>query len=872
MNRFDRKAVVSVGLLWAAMGTLGAKDLTWTGSVNTTWDKATANWNDGSGAAVFADSDNVTIRSGTEMTLGGNVSPGDVAFDIAGAFTLKLNEKSLTGLTSFEKLGAGSLTILSSSTSPGMAFHGPVDVKAGTLTLQGANCFKAFSDFSSPAGTEYAIEGGAKMIVTDRNSIGKVDVLGGSAATVRVKKGGTLQFGPTSGSHCANSVSNLFLEGGVLSFTAAGTADIGLLAVLDTVSFSGDAPYVVEKPAVAYAGWLLPPGRPARFDVADISGDGDPDVTFKIPFERYDGMSGRTGEGRGFVKSGAGRLALANAGSTDKQYPNGDITVEEGVLEYTQQASIRGMYDQTYTVKTNATLRFSMRNVVGGTPPEGGNYKTKFVIDHGSFVIDDPAGNPGHIYLGEELVLDHATFTTAMSGFGNGVTALGALTFGRLVSFKGDTPYDFSPFQGMGNPFLHLGADPLTEIRVADITGTASADVTLGYTLCDRFYDTTSKSVPGGFVKTGAGTLQIPVCSAYRGNVEVREGTLLLDAPDYSSAKFGANAKSYIGDMTVEGRMVTVSTNGVLDIAQRNMLGGYSYGATGMNNIKSTLVLKGGKLQISGSNAATVFGPITVDGGSFEYGSTGVWGQFNFRGTFRVTGDKAVTLPRAKAGYSIHVLYPYYATVFDVEDVTGDARVDLDSWLSPAIPPDENYYNGSQKDPATGEKCPKFTYGFVKTGAGTMALNLSAGGLDFNDEARINAGTMLVNCDLSKAGPFVVASGASVGGTGSVSALALAEGAGFAATAGQSAALTVSGDLAIPATGTIHFNIPDGTDPEQASANVVRTTGSITGLTNLSQWTLVVDGHPELTKEFHVSVINGTVCVRKNRGLAVIIR
>ena len=871
MNRFDRKAVVSVGLLWAAMGTLGAKDLTWTADVNTTWDKATANWNDGSGAAVFADSDNVTIRSGTEMTLGGNVSPGDVAFDIAGAFTLKLNGKSLTGLTSFEKLGAGSLTILPSSSSLGMAFHGPVDVKAGTLTLQGANCYGAFSDFSSPAGTEYAIEGGAKMIVTDRNSIGKVDVLGGSAATVRVKKGGTLQFGPiTSGSHCANSVSNLFLEGGVLSFTAAGTADIGLLAVLDTVSFSGDAPYVVEKPAVAYAGWLLPPGRPARFDVADISGDGDPDVTFKIPFERYDGMSGRTGEGRGFVKSGAGRLALANAGSTDKQYPNGDITVEEGVLEYTQQASIRGMYDQTYTVKTNATLRFSMRNVVGGTPPEGGNHKTKFVIDHGSFVIDDPAGSPGHIYLGEELVLDHATFTTTMSGFGNGVTALGALTFGRLVSFKGDTPYDFSPFQGMGNPFLHLGADPLTEIRVADITDSASADVTLGYTLCDRYYDTIPALKPGGFVKTGAGTLQIPVCSAYRGNVEVREGTLLLDAPDYASAKFGANAKSYIGDMTVDGRTVTVSTNGVLFFAQRNMLGGYSYGDTGANGIRTEFVFRGGTLRV-GPNAATPLGSVTFDGGAVSYADASGWGPFNFRGTFRVTGDKPLTLPATTSGNSIMALYPLHACVFDVEDVTGDGRVDLDSHLALTKPADPSYYDGTKTNQQT-KTAYVYTYGFTKTGVGTMALNTSAGNLDFDDEARVTAGTMLVNCNLSKAGPFTVAAGAALGGTGSVRAATLAEGAGFAATAGQANSLTVAGDLAIPATGTVRLTLPEGTDPEKAKAGVVKATGTVTGLANLAQWTVTVEGHPELSKEFRISVVGNEVRVGPNKGLMLLFR
>ena len=87
-----------------------------------------------------------------------------------------------------------------------------------------------------------------------------------------------------------------------------------------------------------------------------------------------------------------------------------------------------------------------------------------------------------------------------------------------------------------------------------------------------------------------------------------------------------------------------------------------------------------------------------------------------------------------------------------------------------------------------------------------------------------------------------IASGAYVGGTGTVQNVTLAAGAGFAATAGQKAELCITGDLTMPATGVVEISNPDGLPLNEVGARIAKVSGTFTKPTDLSGWRVTVNG------------------------------
>ena len=883
---------------------LSAGDLVWTGAASATWDKSTANWTNANGVAVaFADGDNVTIDTSLAavvrptITVATAITPGSVTFNVPDSLSLAFNGVSFgkdTGL--FTKDGNGTLTVVAQSQNDAFRnLTGTVAIERGTLVLTGANQFGSFGGQSASPKT-FVVEDGAELRVLTRNTFGKVDSLTGCYSDVYVKKGGTFQLGPDGTLHCGNSVRNFTLDGGSLVFAGTGVSTVqATLSVLGTFTVTGDVAQVISdnpntlNTRVGLA-WQTDNNGAAtgaartRFHVPDITEDERPDLTFMNPLTRGPSQFCTSG----FIKTGRGTMRLASDNATRDYGPNGDIDVLEGTLEFAGSGSLSDIWrPSTVYVGTNATLYLSATNAISAVSLSSTGTirpKTKFRIDHGTLRIDAPEGQTGHTYLGDELVLDGATFEYAVEGFSDNDYALGAMSFGSLVHFtgdasKGDSPYTLMPFEGMANTRISLLDNPRTEIRVDDITGDSGVDVTIGYRLGNYRYQISGKTstLASGFVKTGAGTLQLTygkTHSNFSGNLDVREGTLLLDSDDYSNKQFGQCSKSFLGDMTVAGRTVTVYTNAVVEFRQRNMLMYYTYGEDGGNRITTPFVLQGGTVRFTGDNTANGFGPIVVDGGTFEYNPNRVnaWGVFNFRGTFRVTGSTAVTLP--PCAYPQLPLYPSMACVFDVEDVTGDDGYDLASWLVPCRPPDVTFYNGSHTN-ASGV-ADVFTFGFIKRGAGTMALNHALRGtLEFDGTAQVDAGTLVVNDDFTRNGAtFSVASGAYLGGTGTVSTVTLAEGAGFAAFQGQKAPLTVTGNVSLPAAATVRI-VLDGTGRHLRNTPFLVSSGSLSGTENVANWNVVVTGDAEesLKPNLYAVVATGrTLSVVRANGTVLLIR
>lgn len=106
-------------------------NLVWTGSVSQVWDAATANWHDGSSAAIFANGSTVSFtetgNASSPVTLALDVEPEAVLIDAAKHYALGGTGR-ITGGTSLVKSGTGRFDISAAHT-----YSGGTYLNAGTL-------------------------------------------------------------------------------------------------------------------------------------------------------------------------------------------------------------------------------------------------------------------------------------------------------------------------------------------------------------------------------------------------------------------------------------------------------------------------------------------------------------------------------------------------------------------------------------------------------------------------------------------------------------------------------------------------------------------------------------------------------------------
>ena len=157
-----------------------------------------------------------------------------------------------------------------------------------------------------------------------------------------------------------------------------------------------------------------------------------------------------------------------------------------------------------------------------------------------------------------------------------------------------------------------------------------------------------------------------------------------------------------------------------------------------------------------------------------------------------------------------------------------------------------------------------------------MALNHALRGtLEFDGTAQVDDGTLVVNDDFTRNGAtFSVASGAYLGGTGTVSTVTLAEGAGFAAFQNQKAPLTVTGNVSLPAAATVRI-VLDGSGRHLRNTPFLVSSGSLSGTENVANWNVVVTGDAEESLKpnlYAVVAIDRTLSVVRANGTAILIR
>jgi len=133
--------------------------LIWTGATSTAWDTSTANWLNGSAAAVYADGDLVTFSDGattSTVVIGAAVSPGSVTFTNATA-AFATSGAAISGPTNLVKGGAGTVTLSSAN-----AYTGGTTINAGIFSLTGT---AATTAFTSALGTGTVTLNGGELLL-----------------------------------------------------------------------------------------------------------------------------------------------------------------------------------------------------------------------------------------------------------------------------------------------------------------------------------------------------------------------------------------------------------------------------------------------------------------------------------------------------------------------------------------------------------------------------------------------------------------------------------------------------------------------------------------------------------------------------------
>jgi len=286
----------------------------------------------------------------------------------------------------------------------------------------------------------------------------------------------------------------------------------------------------------------------ATFNVADVTGDANPDLTVSAALAKLAFQSSAS-----LTKTGAGTLTL---GANNVLNNISTIVIAGGKISQTTGLS--------WSRLNNLTLQ-------GGTVE---------------------------------------SVSTALSTFG-------CYWIPGTVTVSGSAPSYFTTV-GSGVQFINLGdlgsSSGATTFNVADVTGSAAADLIVSTTLGNEPFGGSA-----GLVKTGAGTLELEANNSYTGNTTVSAGALRVNGTLHAASAVTVQSGGTLEGTGTIGGTVAVQAGGTL-------AAGSSIG---------TLIINGAAT-LSGTVAAEVANGPSADLISFVGGAT-------LGGTLTVTANGTLT-------------------------------------------------------------------------------------------------------------------------------------------------------------------------------------------------------------------------------------
>lgn len=875
-NRGLALALVAVGALVGY-----AEQLTLTGSAPAIWDMKTSCWTNSAGTAcTFADGDDAliddSIFTGGKVTFDARVTPASVTFNVKDSLVLTNSAynygfgKDVLRVT---KKGHGTLNVSTydnrkSSNSNGNLNTGRVDVVEGTLTggTIALNLFGwmngSFDVYVHPNATYLA----------SKNWGGYGDSACGMNLIVQ-----------TNGTHRITTtltfLQSLTVNGGTLDWSA-GTSSGGPLVVKGKLAVgpapqSFVLPWPDSNPTYFGIGFDPPGGGICEVRVEDVTGDERPDAVFSNYFMRV-----TTGNRVGWRKTGPGHMVYSpkRAPSNGSRYTvNGDIRIEEGVLELTRPGSICLDQDNEVYVSTNATMLVDKGRVFFDTIENSSDsyfadeHNVKVTVDHGTLKLSDHASNANADFACGYLTLDHSTFDySELKG-----SALNVLF--QLGGFKylDDHPLELALRDGNDSKrsFFRLYDTHPTEFYVGQTDGEAY-DLSIKMPVADavRGKGDIRRS---GFVKKGPGRMLLDyrtnksTSNTFSGDIDVQEGELIIASGSTYAPTDGP--ASYWGDISGANgrRTVTIRPNGTVRINARYTTGTIEPIDNALHGLD--FEVRGGTL-IFGNNPSTQkFANLTLAGGTVAVSATNPdYPTMLVAGILAFGGEEPTELPaKAMNGAACTLmLNGSPETVIDVADVTRSAAADAVIAM-----PLTGHPSAFDDDGVLTNGC---RYGFSKCGAGTLRLtggkikdSKSRKYLNYNGDATVLAGTLQVDGDVSRSDAIRVSAGAVLAGTGTVNNVVLTVGAGLRLTAGETHALKVQGGLTLPENGIVYI---DGDTGSKEKTTFMTFSDEADLPDDFSCWTFVVNGIPVANGEFKLTRRGNALTVGRTAGMVLILR
>jgi fibronectin-binding autotransporter adhesin len=728
--------------------------LNWVGGSGTWAPTGGTDWNggawDSSKTATFAGSagtvtvDNAGVSAGRGLDFGVTgytLAGGPIALSgsTAGLNTVSVSSGSatvastLTGNTGLTKVGAGALVLAADAT-----FTGGTQINGGTVQLgNGGTAGTVVGDVTIGSGATLAVNRSDALTLSGNlTGVGAVTKSGSGTLTLSGSNdyaGGTTVNG---GAVAADAVSRLgsgalTLNGGRLTYTGGvgtlasgsigaggGTFDVGLGGDLTITALTGTASSLVKEGA----GTLRVPTLPAAF-----SANAGVLSTAQV----------------GTLNMGTD---LANAGTIEFTGSNTRVNLNvnqtgSGVLRLTQssQSVANTGSNITGTAANPIALAVGSGTVnIGST--SGNTLRLNGAISgtgNVNFAVST-SGGAGLTVLGAastftgNVTVNSSTSGIHRIGVNNAIPTTAGVTFGSTAGSI--------DLNGFNQQLAYLASGASGGIfNSAGGLATLTIDGTTSTTYARAIGTTGSATI--ALVKAGSSTLTLSGSSAFSGGTTINGGVISVA----SDSSLGASSGSinFAGGTLATTETFTLSAARIVTVS----------GTSGWDVAATKTVTFNGDFAGSGRLNKGGLGQLTLGGTSAGYTGTFAINA----GTVELTNadalDNAIIL---QTGGTL-ILAPSSGTDVPLPGLQGNGgEVSIGNGRQVAV--------GDNSDRSYGGRI-RGQGGFKKQGTGRLELT---GNNDYSGTTLVNSGRLVVNGSLSQTPLVTVASGAEIGGSGSI--------------------------------------------------------------------------------------------------------
>lgn len=702
--------------LWTSA--VAAANLTWN-VTNGTWNTSTTNWLNGASAAAYVQGDNVTF-SGTDggtIAISGSLAPESMTISAtAGTYTFTgaTAGDKISGATNIAKSGAGTAVFTSAND-----FTGGVTITGGVVSISGAD--QLGNGTITVNGGQMTSTAGSALTLANALTVGGSNgTIDTGAENIVVNGGATL--------------------GGVLTKTGNGTL------VLASPTLSTGAGFTVSAGSVQIGGPTtsgvyslatandltgnLTIGGTQRLNVnagGSITGSGT--LQFLTTGALLTQQSGFTG---GTVSAPI-KLNSGNAAFTAGVYSPGSYTPASFVSTI---GATSGASGTAGTLTVNSAITGDADVNISNSSANGGGRGLLILGGQstytGNTMID--ANTPdgfSAVAANVQIVVNNALPTTTGLIYGTrtgaGAAVIDLNGFNQQVAFVGD-----------GAQFT-AGSKFLTITNL----GTGTSTFTVSGTTDSIFGGVLTNSLSGrlALVKAGSSTLTLSGSSAFSGGTTINGGVISIA----SDSSLGASS----GGVSLAGGTLVTTENFTLSAARIVTVSGTS----GWDVAATKTVTFNGDFSGSGRLNKGGLGQLTLGGTSAGYTGTFAINA----GTVELTNadalDNAIIL---QTGGTL-ILAPSSGSDVPLPGLQGNGgEVSIGNGRQVAV--------GDNSDRSYGGRI-RGQGGFKKQGTGRLELT---GNNDYSGTTLVNSGRLVVNGSLSQTPLVTVASGAEIGGSGSI--------------------------------------------------------------------------------------------------------